>query len=218
MKKLLFILGLLCTSFSFAANLNLDPSYLSLKMYKFAVSESPFCTSPITILENETPDYIDVLGSPEFGNGSVTDGTYPCVIIEFSSYIKYKPSEDSDGGNCSSTVESTLDVCSSATTSTLVDGTTVTCDANENRIAMYLSTTSTQTTGVSGHTAFEAPTSVNDATKGFNLAAALVVDGTSTGIFTVNGTDKICDGDDSGCSGNSGTCEMAPPLFTFSKE
>ncbi len=218
MKTTTFFILSFYSALSFCANLNLDPSSLSIKLYKFAVSESTLCTSPVTIFTASTPTYVNMLDSPEFGNGSVTDGTYPCIIIEFSSNIKYIPASDSDNGNCQTSIESTLDVCNSGATSTLIDGTTVTCDSSEERVAMYLSTTSTQTTGTSGHNAFEAPKTANDSTKGFNLGSSLVVDGTSAGVFTVNGSGQVCDGDASGCNGDAGTCEMGPPLFSFTKE
>ena len=96
----------------------------------------------------------------------------------------------------------------------MTDGSTTTCTAGDDRVAMYISTASTKVGG--GADAFQPPTIVGDTTKGFNLAASLVVSGTSVGKFIVNGTGKICDTADGACSG-SGSCEMQPPLFSFLK-
>jgi hypothetical protein len=52
-----------------AGNLNIDPTYLKLKVYKFAVSTSPFCTNPVTVFEEANPSYTDVLLGPSLGNG-----------------------------------------------------------------------------------------------------------------------------------------------------
>jgi hypothetical protein len=194
-----------------AGDINLDPNYLNLKVYQFSVSTSPLCTDPIILFEDDSPSFQDVLAGPDFGAGQISDGTYPCVIIEFSDNIQYQPSVSSTTGQCNSSTPYTLDVCSSGT-STMTDGSTTTCDSSENRVAMYLSTASTSTTGVN---AFDPPSTIGDASNGFNLASALVVSGAGTGKFVVNATDKICDSTHSTCSG--ATCEMAPPLFSFTK-
>jgi hypothetical protein len=167
----------------------------------------------VTIIDNTNPSYTNVLDSPTFGTGTVTNGTYPCVVIEFADNIKYAPNATSDSGNCVSGTEYTLDVCSSGT-SQLIDGTTTTCDSSENIVAMYLSTTSTSSSGSDG---FKPPTQLNDASYGFTLANSLVVSGAVTGTFTVNGTDRICDTNDSSCDGSSNSCEMGVPAFSFAQ-
>jgi len=193
---------------SYAATSGLNPSALNIKIYKVAISTSALCTNPVTVFENSSPTYSDFLASPTLGSGSVATGSYPCVIIEFSSFIKPTPAATSSNGYCVSGTEFTINVCRTGTTSTLIDGTTVSCaDGVEKRIAMYLSTASTETVGTNGHTAFEAPTSVGDATHGFNLASALNVTATSAGTFVANGTGKIEE--------NSGTCDCQPPTFSF---
>ena len=63
--------------------------------------------------------------------------------------------------------------------------------------------------------AFTPPTSLTDALRGFNLATALVVSGSTTGKFVVNGTDKICDTADGSCDGAASTCEMQPHFLVF---
>ena len=195
-----------------AGDINLDPSYLQLKVYQFSVSADPLCSDPITIFEEASPSYQDVLTNPNFGAGQIADGTYPCVIIEFSDKIRYQPTADSFTGACLAADNYELDVCRSGT-SRMTDGSVTTCSAGEDRVAMYLSTASSSSGG--GADAFQKPTSIGDSANGFNLAASLIVSGTSVGKFVVNGTGKICDPAHSTCSGSA--CEMNPPVFSFSK-
>lgn len=212
MKYLLLALTVFASQISSAADLGLDPANLKLKVYKLAVSTSALCTNLTTVIDESAPDYMDFLSNPTLGSGLLTNGTYPCIVIEMSDQVKFTPDETSDGGNCSTGVEETLDVCSSGS-SKLVDGTTTTCASGDNRVAMYLSTTSTSTGG--GADAFNPPTTTSDSSNGFNLGSALTVSGTSSAKFVVNGSGKVCDTDDGGCSGSANSCELAPPTFTF---
>ena len=212
---ILIVINLIAVTNILAADLNIDPTYLKLKIYKFAVSTSVFCTNPVTIFETDAPTYMDILQNPTFGSGQVADGTYNCVIIEFADIIKFLPNATSDSTHCNSSTEATLDVCRSGS-SKMSDGTTTTCTVGEDRVAMYLSTTSATSGG--GADAFPPPTTTNDATKGFLLGNALVVSGTGSGKFVVNGTDQICDTADGSCNGQDSTsCELMPPAFSFSK-
>lgn len=186
-----------------AADTSLDPSSLKLKVYRLAVSTSPLCTDLTVIIDESDPSYMDVLSNPSFGDGQIANGTYPCVAIEFSDNIKYTPSETSDSGNCINGTESTLDVCSGGTGETL-DGGTVNCTGGEDKVTMFLSTGASASSSSDG---FKKPTSVGDTSNGFNLGSALVVSGTTTGTFVVNGTDKIED--------DGSICEMNPPSFSF---
>ncbi len=216
MKLIIVLLTLLFgTRLSFAQDLNIDPSSLKLKIYRFAISTSPFCTNPKVIFDSSTPEYQDILVSPTFGSGVVADGSYSCVIIEFSDRIEYAPNANSTSGNCTNGTTATLDVCEAGSgTSQLINGTTTTCTNGEDRIAMYLSTASSQTTAANFA---NPPTTIPDSTKGFNLGSVLEVTSTTTAKFVVNATDKICDGDDPACPGFAGTCYIDPPLFSFEK-
>lgn len=212
-----FVFGTLFCWGAQAQNTGLNADILKLTVYKMAVSTSPLCTNLITVMDNgNSPTEVDFAsGTVSLGSGSVANGTYPCIVIEFSSYIKFSPSTTSTATNCAAATEYTMDVCPSGT-SVLVDGTTSTCAAStDNKVAMYISTASTSSTGVD---AFNAPTSLSDATKGFTLGASLSVTGTASGKFIVNPDGKVCDGDDAGCDGggNGGQCRMEPPSFSFS--
>lgn len=210
-RFLAMVLSLGCFS-AFGATSGLNPQKLQLKVYKVAVSTDALCTSPVTLFEDSTPSYTDFLGSPTLGSGSLSNGTYNCVIIEFDSIIKPTPTSTTDNGGCVAGTEFDLDVCGTGTTSTLIDGTTVNCGSGSDRIAMYLSTASTETTGTTGHNAFTPPQSSSDNLRGFNLASAMVVSGRKTGTFVVNGNGKI---EEQNCPGAGCGCEFQPPLFSF---
>ena len=234
MKKQFLAAILLLSSIS-ANAVPLNASSLRLKIYKMAVSSSPNCSNPIVVFTNSSPSYTNFKSGPNLGSGDLADGTYPCVIIEFSDNIKITP--DANGTYCQMSVEDTQDVCrdydgpgGSTTTATLIDGTTVTCDSSDNRVAMYLTTASSAT---QGSDAFNPP-SCNTAgcgTIGINLASPLVVSGTAVGKFTVDTDAKVCDGDDGFPGGdcgaaqgsnpcaceNDGACNMMVPGFSFTQ-
>lgn len=210
MKKIITLLSFVAMALSpsvvEAADTGIDPSYLKIKVYKFAVSASELCTNPITIIDNSAnPEYVNVFESPEFGAAILAQGTYPCVMIEMSDLIKVTSTEDSDSGNCVAGEELEMYVCQASNAYQLIDGSTGTCTSGEDRVGLFLSTTSTDT-GSSANS-FVPPTTTNDSTKGFNLAAALVVSGGVTGTFVVDGTGKIQD--------TNGACDMQPPIFGF---
>ena len=202
MRNIIFTVIVFFTLNSFAAT---NPDIMQLKVYKVAVSTSVFCTNPITLFEDNSASYSDFLTSPTIGNGQLSDGTYPCVMIEFSSLIVFSPAAN-DGDDCAAATTYNLNVCSSGS-ARLIDGTTVNCTAGDDRIAMYLSTTSTDTSNPTD--AFTPPTTISDADRGINLGSALVISGTASAKFVVNGTGNVSD--------TGASCDMAPPLFSFSK-
>lgn len=219
--RLIYVILMLFGFSASGADLNLSPSSLKLTVYKMAVSSSPLCTNLTTVIDNGTsPSEVEFVGGVSLGSGTIANGTYSCIVIEMASYIKFTPSTTSTSTNCQAATENTLDVCSSGS-SVLIDGTTTTCAAStNNRVAMYLSTASTSTTGSD---AFNAPTSTSDATKGFNLGSALTVSATASGTFVVNPANKVCDDNANGCDGGgggtgvgTGSCKLAPPTFSFS--
>jgi hypothetical protein len=221
MKKIITLIMLSFSSFILAqsppGDLNLSPSSLKLKVYKFAVSTATNCSNPQTIVDNgNSPVETNFLSHPSLGSGHLTDGTYPCIIIEVSDNIKYIPATNSTTGNCLTSVESVLDVCRGGDTSTLIDGSTTTCAVRDDRVALYISTMSNN----SGGTAFIAP-SVGTPGNGINLTSPLVVSGEIVGKFIVNPSGKVCDdGADTTAAcdggGSSNQCRLEPPTFTFS--
>jgi hypothetical protein len=196
----------------------LSPSSLRLKVYKLAVSESVNCSDPITVVDNgNTPSFVDFKGTPNLGSGNLVDGTYPCIIIEMADRIQVTPEE---GGVVCTTATITQDLCGDPDdpgsevvgASTLINGTSVNCRGDrEDKVAMYLSTSSTCTNFCVDP--FKSPASTTD--NGILLGSALVVSGSTAGIFKVDADNKICDGDTTDCPGQ---CEMFPPEFTFSKQ
>lgn len=227
MKKIITTALMLASMGTFAAtpagDLNLTPTSLKLKVYKFAVSTSPLCTDLITVIDNgNSPEEVEFIGSVNLGSGVLANGTYPCVVIEMSDNIKFTPGANSFSGSCVAGDEETLDVCrdqGDSPTSKLVDGTTSACSAGivDNKVAMYMSTYSPN----SGD-AFNPPTA-NGVGGGFTLADPLVVAGSAVAKFVVNPTGKMCDNaadDDGTCDGGgahdmTATCQFEPPTFNF---
>ncbi len=210
MRKFIFYWLLIPFAKIYAADTQLDPERLDLKVYKVAVSTSGNCSNPVTILTNDNPTYENFFDNPTIGAGTLANGSYLCVIIEFSDNIRVTPAETSTSGNCVAGTVFTIDVCRNGSSSTLIDGTTVNCAVADNRVAMYLSNwSSTSGSGSSNnsHSAFSAPTTNGDANNGLRLDGALVVSGGTTGTFVVNGEGQIND--------QHGDCDMNPPLFSF---
>jgi hypothetical protein len=235
MKNILFLASalLVMSQATYAADTGLSASSIKLKVYKMAVSTSPLCTGLITVLDNgNTPTEVDFLQNPSLGSGSLADGTYPCIVIEFSDLVKFTPSSNSTSTNCLASTEYTLDVCrAGGDTSVLIDGTVTNCTGTsganintygtfgDDRVAMYISTA---TTG--GADVFNRPTALGDNAHGLNLGAALTIAGSSSGKFVVNPVGKVCDNNNASCEGGpggsgvgTGRCEMGPPAFSFSK-
>ena len=211
MKKLLCILGLL--GVITAPSLALDPASLDIKVYKFAASTSEYCTDPVTVFTDSSPDYQNMLDNPEFGSGSLDDGTYECVIIEMSDRIKFTP--DGSSGSCTDGETITMDVCrerdgEESETAMLVDGTEVTCDNSENRVAIFLSTATIEPESEEedGPNAFYPPTSSEN--NGIELLNSLVVAGTSSGVLSIDTDDTL--------DGTEAECEMNKPTFSFSTD
>ena len=190
-----------------------SPSSLMMTIHKVAVSTSPLCTSLITILDNDaTGNAIDrnFLSNPTLGSGNIENGTYPCVVIEFSDSLTFVP--ESTTGSCTGGVSSSINVCRSGYFSKLIDGTTVNCSDTTDHIAMYLSTASASNGAGDSANAFEPPTSAGDSSDsahGLRLQSPLVVSGDSRGTFVADATNKI--------DGSNSSCEMQPPTFSFSQ-
>ena len=185
------------------------PAIAKLTIYKFAVSASADCSSPITVLNNEAGIEVDMEKGPTIGTGVLADGTYPCVILEMDDDIKF--TSTTTDGSCAADTEYTINVCrqfspTTTITSTLVDGTTVTCTDAKEKVAVYISTNAANST--EGMDPFNAPTSAGSA-SGITLGSALVVTGATSGAFRMDTSNKV-----DGSKGDS--CDMGPPSFSFS--
>jgi len=186
-----------------------SPAALKIKLYKFAVSTNADCSNPVVVVDNSSnPQFVDMLGSPNFGSGALASGTYQCVIFEMSDNIQFKVGSDGTG-NCVANTTYTLDV-SRGDNYELIDGTEGTTNStygHDDRVALHISTASTSTGGGAGTNAWLRPTAGNEATRGFKLSGALTVAGDATGTFVVDGTGQVSDGGTS--------CDMGPPVFSF---
>ena len=220
MKKIIVLLSLLIFASPLFAVDNASASTLKIKVFQFAVSQNADCSNLTTVFSDDDGVEADVLTSPTFGQGTLADGTYPCVAIKFSDNITFVPATD-NGTNCTKGTQYTLEVCQSGIPYDQIDGGTGTCAANTNfytdNVTMWITTNSSTTGGGEGTNAFQKPTSIGASDKGLNLGTALTVSGATTGRFTVDASEKICDGDEATCGGQAGKCEMGVPLFSFSK-
>lgn len=216
MKKLLVTGFSLWSWMIFAAEFSADN--LQLKIYKFAVSTSNNCSNPITVIDNgSSAQYADFKGDPNLGSGTLADGTYPCIMIEFSDQIKVTP--NGTGDVCTTTLF-TQDLCGTGSSSQLIDGTTSTCgNSSDDRVTMYLTRASSQTSGTDAFNPPGCNTVGCTASLGIQLGSSLTVAGTAIGTFKVDVDNRICDGQNPGTDSDpdcgSATCEMLPPNFTF---
>lgn len=200
------------SNFGILANSGINPESVHIKVRKVAVSANEDCSSPTTIFSTDSPEYVDMSGSPSIGSGTLANGTYPCVMIEMSDQIRFVPEETSDSGNCVANTTHTVDVCKDngggAPSFELIDGTTGTCstaDDTEDFVALFLSTLSTATTGDTGNPFV--PATSSDATNGFKLNGSFTVSGDVSSTFTVDFVGKV---EDSGSD-----CDVQPPEFGF---
>lgn len=140
-KKTLFLGLVACIAAggAWVARAAVDPSATTIKVYKFAVSTDPFCSSPITVFSSDSPVETDLADNPVVGTGPLEDGTYECVMIEMSDVIGYVPS--ATDGACTQGTEFSKSVCDGD--SRLLDGTPVSCSDAGDRVVLYLSTAST---------------------------------------------------------------------------
>ena len=184
-----------------------SPSVANVTIYKFAVSASTDCSSPITVFSSTEGKTVDMNAGPDIGSGDLAVGTYPCVIMEMSDAIAFTPATTT--GSCTAGTSYTINVCrqfqeGSTITSTLIDGTSVTCTDNAETVAVYISTVAANSTNTPDP--FNAP-SATETGKGIKLAAALEVTADTTGTFVMDTTDKI--------DGSNDTCDLQPPVFAF---
>ncbi|MBP7845020.1 MAG: hypothetical protein KA116_09395 [Proteobacteria bacterium] len=194
-----------------------NPGSLRLKVYEVLVSPNADCSDAVRVGGDEgvhlDADYQNILGTtkPVLGSGNI-NGTFNCVIMVASDYIKYT-SESDVGASCRPGTEYTGEVCrngggnrnfpDASFFSTGNGALEAACADGEQPIPIHLSTISTSTDNAPN--AFVPPTS-NATGNGINLAGSLVVDGGNISYFKVDGTGKIED--------NSG-CDMQPPVFSF---
>jgi hypothetical protein len=204
-----------------AADVLLGASSLKLKVFKIGLSTSPLCTNLKTVLDNgNTSSEMDFSKNTTLDAGALADGTYPCMVIEMSDTIKFKPDVSSSSGNCSAGTEYSLDLCKTGDSSVLGDGTVTSCSTgSENRVAMYITTASRA--GSDGDI-FSRPTILDSTVDGLNLTSELTISGTGVDDddveFKVNTDGKVCDSANASCNGGGKkSCIISPPSFDFIK-
>jgi len=202
MKLNILFSFLVFTLYSFGSFAGVNATAMKGKIYKFAVSTSEFCTSPVTVYSNDNATYGDAFSQAALFQQHLDDGTYKCLMIEMSDNIKITPAAN-DGTGCVAGTESTHDFCRSSTQSyQLIDGTKGTCanGVKDERVAIYFSTISTTTdpdNQANPSVAFNPPASASDAgSKGLKLGSALVVSSTTTSTFVMDTTGRLASATD----------------------
>lgn len=181
---------------SFAANVG-NPSYVGIKVYEARASANTNCSNSIRIFADSSPSYKDMAGTPTFGNGTVPNGTYPCLAIKMSDRIEARPAFTSDAGNCTPSTLVVLDVARGDLTQDPVTGVqTATTNGGEDIVWLYISTT--------GSDNVNAPWT--PATP-FRLQNPFVVSNDKVGTFVTDFAGKVRD--------QFGSCDCDAPTFSF---
>lgn len=186
-----------------------SPSVAKLTVYQFAISKNKDCSDPVVVFSEASGKEVDMEEGPTLGSGDVDNGAYECVIMEMDDEITFTPSETD--GSCTADTEYSINVCrqfQEGTTikSTLLDGSEVTCTDDKEKIAVYISTYSANSSDTPDP--FNAPES-NNSDSGIKLSSKLVVSAAITGQFKMDTTDKV--------DGSNDECDLQPPVFGFTK-
>ena len=185
-----------------------DAASLRLQVYEAWVSVNGDCSNPVQVFSRDDLGYQEFSGQTNIGQGEIAVGTYNCVILIMSDNILFTPAAN-DGAQCVSGTEYTADVCNSDNPAALEfpDQSSAVCSDGDDRVPLYLSTSSTSTSSSGSHNPFEPPTGSADADSGFRLDAPLVVSGNTDNYFIVDVSNKI--------DGSGSSCDMNPPEFSF---
>ncbi|MFI5362073.1 MAG: hypothetical protein ACHQ49_08905 [Elusimicrobiota bacterium] len=190
-----------------AANTGLNPSSVQIKTIQVMISTSADCSSPVNAGLNATPAYQEMTAGPTLFSGAVPAGTYKCVMMNFSSLIKFTPSANSDDGGCVSTTQYVRDVCTSGSSFVTPAGATVQCagsgnsfSTTENDVWAYFSTT-----GSTAHLGGLSPATA------FLLSTPLVVTGSKAITFVTDFDGQL----QSTMDGGVLTCDCEPPVMSF---
>lgn len=230
-RSSIFVLGLsLASTPAFAADTGLSPSSVKVTVYSVAVSTNADCSSAKVVASYASGKEFDFMATPapSLFTGTLANGSYACVILQMSDQVKFTPSTTSTSGHCVSGTSVTTPVCNSANSqkyqpmtvnsdNTVTFGALQTCTAATGNagetVALFLSTSSTGTTGVLAP--FVQPATANASNCsgsvatgcGIKLSSAFTVNGTASGTFVVNFTGQIQD--------QGGVCGLNAPTFTF---
>ena len=216
-KKLIPSLAILAlSSTSWAVT---DPSVATLKIYGVALSANADCSEATVVGYSEAGVDYDFKTNPSIFTGTVTPGTYQCMILYMNSVINFKHLAN-DGANWVAGTSYHINVCNSGNSCTyttaspnasnvlvydsaLTTATTASTATTGEKVLLFLSTASTGT----GNLAFTKPATGSPA-NGITLNGAFtVVAGGSSGTFVVNFDGKVLD--------EGSACGLNPPVFSF---
>jgi hypothetical protein len=69
-----------------------DPGFVKVKVYEIRVSPNTDCTNGIVVARYASPTLFDMVNNPTLGSGTISNGTYRCVMLRMTNYIHFTPS------------------------------------------------------------------------------------------------------------------------------
>ncbi len=86
-----------------------DPASLTIKMYSLYVSANEDCSSPVLVTDHGSSGAEkDFSAGPTLFEGTPANGTYKCLIVNMSDWLKFK--SNSVGPLCNLTTEYDMDI------------------------------------------------------------------------------------------------------------
>ena len=202
-----------------AALLGGDPSSVRIKVTGAWISTTSTCDDLKVIYDGSNADYRDfILNPPSVFSSELDPGTYNCVVLRMSDWIKFTPATN-QGTMCIAGTEATQDVCAASPTGgnewanvESPAGTTTPCGVGDidEQVYVWISSGTAPTGQTIG---FQRPDTAG-AAKGIYLAQPLVIEEGKavTAYFNMNGTGLV--GDQSR-DGTTKYCGFDQPTFSF---
>lgn len=195
-SKRLYLLALcqLIAGTGFASNA-VDPSEVKIAVYESRISPNADCSGGfIRVFENASPTPQDFLTNPTIASGAIPNGTYRCIALRISDFIRYKPAVTTDSGNCVAGASLTQDIIR-GDPSISPDGVTTSTAVGEDIVWIYMSTS-----GSDSNTCLSP-------TQPCRIGAPLVVSGDRAGTFVVDFRGQVQD--------HGSSCSLEGPTFSF---
>ncbi|MFH1874198.1 MAG: hypothetical protein ABH859_03310 [Pseudomonadota bacterium] len=229
MKKIIY-LGLLLSFLSSPALAATNASSAIIRLYKAYMSTSGDCSSPEVFFDaaSDPTTYpngyaeVDMVNNPTIGSGSLTGGTYQCVIFKMSDQITFTAADD-EGAQCVQDQTYTTDVCWNWNDNVVIknpetneETLCTTMGEPAETIWVYISTWSTLLTGSGCEDCdgFIPPTTDGDTKNGYKLTNAVDLGSNIIGTFVFGTDGKVVTEQ----SGGLERCGLETPDFSFRVE
>jgi len=77
------------------AQASTSPSSLIIKIYEMRVSMNPNCSDSHPVFATDSPTAVDMFGNHDLGSGTISTGTYHCVMFHISDNVTFTPIDGS---------------------------------------------------------------------------------------------------------------------------